>query len=123
MSKMKQIISEMVENILQEGKFDAIDLKNHVNGASRYSHDKNSYGYHDKDLKANISQKAIHGAAKEAGYRYLGKQDDKINGKEVTYHMYEKGAGPFSDHKLTVTTPKNNNAVWNIQHMTVKDNS
>jgi hypothetical protein len=104
-------------------RFTKVDLASHTKGMQKYSHGPGHEGHIDKSLKLGISHKKIHAAAKNAGYTYTHKSDTIIGDKPMTYHMYSKTAGPYSDHSLTVTTMKGTDKVWNVEHKTNTDRS
>ena len=104
-------------------KFKPLDLEPHTKGMQKYNHGPKHTGFIDKSMKANVSHKTIHSAATKAGYTYFHKSDAKIGDKDMTYHMYKKGAGPYSEHKMTITTPKGSDKVWNVEHSTNTDHS
>lgn len=124
MSDLKKLIIEKAINILSEiTDHRAINLEPHTKGMKKYSHGTNHVGYIDKEMNAGVSHKKLHSALKDAGYAYTEKSDGSIGGKEMTYHSYTKAGGPFTDHHVTITTPKGSGKVWNIEHKTSKDNS
>jgi hypothetical protein len=104
-------------------KHKAMDLTSHIKDMSKYSHGPSHVGYLDKGLNSGTSHKKLHAVAKAAGYNYYRKDDTKIGDKDMTYHLYTKSGGPFTDHHMTITTPKGSDKVWSVEHKTVKDNS
>jgi len=112
------------KQILESTKdYSAVKLDDHTKGMKKYSHGPYHTGYVDKEMSSGVSHKKLHTAAKAAGYTYYRKSDTNIGGKDMTYHMYTKGGGPYTDHHMTITTPKGSDKVWNVEHKTAKDNS
>lgn len=123
MKQFKQIIMETFDQNITETKQQILDLSPYVKTMKRYSHDKNSYGFLDKELNSGVNHKTIHNVAKNAGYFYTSKHQNKINNKDMTYHIYQKSGGHGIDHILTVITPEDSGKVWNIEHKIIKDYS
>jgi hypothetical protein len=112
------------KQLLEQVKdFSTLNLEPHTKGMKKYSHGPDHVGYVDKEMKSGASHKKLHSTAKTAGYTYYRKNDTKIDGKDMTYHLYTKSGGPFVDHHMTITTPKGSDKVWSVEHKSVKDNS
>lgn len=105
-------------------KFKKIDLKPLAHKyAKEYSHGPRHTGFIDKTGEAPMNHKPIHDAATKAGYKLTHKSPTKIGDKNYVYHVYTKGAGPYSEHSLTVTTHAGTGKVWNMEHNTKTDHS
>ena len=109
--------------ISESNDFKSINLGPHTKGMKKYSHGDNHVGYHDPEFKSGVTHKKLHSALVKAGYRYHRKDDGRIGGKDVTYHLYHKPAGPYADHHLHIITPKGSGKVQTVEHKTIKDNS
>lgn len=125
---MKEIIQKIIIENLQEDvskDFKAIDLEPHIDKSfKRYSHGpatsykKADQGFYDKSLSGKHSVKDIHSKLKNAGYRYVHKEDS--NG--YLFHSYQKSAGPNATYHADITTKKSpatgKHEIFTIYHKT-----